>query len=95
MRNNLSFWIPIPTVYAISTLQYLSSVSGITDDELVEFFNDVAGEDPEGTTLPLAVLFYSERLLTNANAKYDMRPIVERLANRFGDDYGLVKKLVS
>jgi len=85
------------TVNIHSTLQYLSSVSGITDAELVEFFNDVTGEDPEGTTLPLAVLFYSERLLTkeNADARYDMMPIVERLASRFGDDFRLVKKLVS
>lgn len=83
-------------VLMFSSLQYLKSISKITNDELVEFFNELTEEDPDGTTLPVAVLFYSERLIQNKNARSGVWPIFDRLVtNRFGGETRLVSKLIS
>jgi hypothetical protein len=78
-----------------SSLQYLASVSGITDDEIAELFNEMASSDPDGTTLPLALLFYSQRLMKSKGAKNSLHPILDRLTARMGGDEEVVKKLVS
>jgi hypothetical protein len=75
-------------------LQYLASISKISDDEIAEFFNELAAEDELGTTLPIGLLFYSERILKSKAAKRSLGPIWRRLTRRFGNEREIVQKLV-
>lgn len=78
-----------------STLSYLVSVSKITDDEMADFFLELSSEEEESTTIPLAIMFYSERIMKDIGAKKKLKPIMGRLAKRFGGEVELIKRFIS
>jgi len=79
----------------VSTLSYLVSVSKITDDEMADFFLELSSEEEDSTTIPLAIMFYSERIMKDKGAKKKLKPIMGKLSKRFGGEVELIKKFIS
>lgn len=78
-----------------STLSYLVSVSKITDDEMADFFLELSSEEEDSTTIPLAIMFYSERIMKDKGAKKKLKPIMGKLAKRFGGEVDLIKRFIA
>ena len=83
--------LPVPP----STVQYIASLSHMNDEEIAELLLEMCREDTTSTKTPMTVIFYADLIIKDKAAKKKLNPIRAILAGQFGDDYDMLKQVLS